>query len=260
MDKIRIALAQTRPVPGDIKANAEKISGFIKEAASEGAGLIMFAECSLTGYAPERAAELAISQDDESMDMLRALSSSTGMALCLGYMERAGADLFIAQELYSGGKGTVYRKTHLGTKEALFFKPGGLFPMSDGPVKAGMQLCWESHIPQISSVYRAQGAQLLLFPYASGMSGKTCHKNWSVHLPARASDNGCFAAACNLLLPGNAPGGGMAVWDTKGRLAAGYFDTDEHLIICDIGGQLPRDTDEDMHNISYFDRARKDLF
>ena len=260
MEKISIALAQTRPVPGDIKANAEKTAQYIKDAASNGADLLMLAECSLTGYAPERAAELAVSFEDDALRGLRALSAGLGIALCIGYMERSEDGLFIAQELFGGGKSTVYRKTHLGSKEALFFSAGCAFPVADSPVVTGMQLCWESHIPQISAVYRGQGAQLLLFPYASGMSRERCLENWSVHLPARASDNGCFAAACNLLLPGRAPGGGMAVWDAKGRLAAGYFDTDEHLMICDIGGQLPREAEEDMHNISYFDRARKDLF
>lgn len=255
-----MALAQTRPVPGDLRANAEKISAYIREAAEKGADLVMFAECSLTGYAPERAAELAVNADDEVLCGLRTLSADLDIALCIGYMERAEGAFFIAQELFCGGKSTVYRKTHLGTKEALFFSAGSAFPMADSPVITGMQLCWESHIPQISAVYREQGVQLLLFPYASGMSGDRCMENWSVHLPARASDNGCFAAACNLLLPGRAPGGGMAVWDAKGRITARYSGTDERLMLCDIGGLLPRETEESMHDISYFDRVRKDLF
>ena len=260
MEKISIALAQTRPVPGDTKANAEKTAGYIKDAASKGADLVMFAECSLTGYAPERAVELAVSFEDDALQGLRALSAGLGIALCIGYMERSKEELFIAQELCFGGKSTVYRKTHLGSKEALFFSEGSAFPVAEIPVITGMQLCWESHLPQISAVYRGQGAQLLLFPYASGMSGERCLENWSVHLPARASDNGCFAAACNLLKKEGALGGGMAVWDAKGKLIAGYCGTDEHLMLCGIGGPLPRETGDDMHSISYFDRIRPELF
>ena len=47
MERIKIALAQTCPVPGDIKANAEKTAQYIKDAASNGANLLMLAECSL---------------------------------------------------------------------------------------------------------------------------------------------------------------------------------------------------------------------
>ncbi|MBQ2311459.1 MAG: NAD+ synthase, partial [Firmicutes bacterium] len=61
MKGIRIALAQICPVPGDAGTNAEKIKAYMKEAADGGAELVIFPECSLTGYAPERASELALS-------------------------------------------------------------------------------------------------------------------------------------------------------------------------------------------------------
>ena len=94
------------------------------------------------------------------------------------------------------------------------------------------------------------------------MSGEKCAENWA-HLPARASDNGVFAAACNLLFqgPDGVRGGGLAVFDPKGRRIAAYFGTDEHMLLCDIGGPLPRDSDDtDMHAISYFDRKRTEFF
>ena len=147
MEKISIALAQTCPVPGDIKANAEKTAGYIKEAASKGADLVMFAECSLMGYAPERAAELAVSFEDDARQGLRALSAGLGIALCIGYMERSKEELFIAQELYFGGKSTVYRKTHLGSREALFFSAGSAFPAPRNHQRRFPPLRWPSILP-----------------------------------------------------------------------------------------------------------------
>ena len=118
------------------------------------------------------------------------------------------------------------------------------------------------------------------------MSGERCRDNWQVHLPARASDNGCFAAACNLLTEvlevspesvtsggtsteNKMRGGGLAVWDPKGRLIASFFGTEEKLITAEIGGELPRDiflkeqqglAEHDMHALSYFDLKRSELF
>ncbi|MBQ9826774.1 MAG: hypothetical protein IJM61_06310 [Firmicutes bacterium] len=296
MKGIRIALAQICPVPGDADANAEKIISFMKKAADGGAALAVFPECSLTGYAPERADELALSIGDEPdgtpgiggglISAVEEAAEKLGIAVCFGFMEKLGDKFYISQELYCGGERTVYRKTHPGSREAMFFEAGNEFPVSRGPVDCGMQLCWESHIPEISAEYRKQGAQLLLFPYASGMSGERCKENWQVHLPARASDNGCFAAACNLLTKdvktgahqtgaagsGNAEdmsGGGLAVWDPKGRLTAQYFGTEEALITAEISGELPRErslkeqqglADHDMHALSYFDLKRRELF
>ncbi len=289
MTGIKIALAQICPVPGDAGANAEKIKAYMKEAADKGAALAVFPECSLTGYAPERAAELALSIGDGPVSAVEAATEKLGIAVCFGFMEKFGDKLYISQELYCGGERTVYRKTHPGSRETLYFEAGNEFQVSHAPVCCGMQLCWESHIPEISAEYRKQGAQLLLFPYASGMSGERCKENWQVHLPAKASDNGCFAAACNLLAkaPKNADncsslagstgsktsedlrGGGLAIWDPKGRLIAQYFGTEETLITAEIGGELPRErflkeqqglAEHDMHALSYFDLKRGDLF
>ena len=115
-----------------------------------------------------------------------------------------------------------------GFREKAVFTPGDEFPVTAGSIKAGMQLCWESHIPEISGLERGRGAELLLVPYASAMSGARCEENWSVHLPARASDNGAFLLACNLLFPPKAEGapptgGGLAAYDPKGRRIAAYF-------------------------------------
>ncbi len=127
-----------------------------------------------------------------------------------------------------------------------------------------MQLCWESHIPEISALERSRGAELLLVPYASAMTGGRCRKHWMVHLPARASDNGAFVAACNLPFPaenGALRGGGMAVFDPKGNCVASYYGTEDHMLLCALSGPLPRELPPgDMHNISYFDRKRTELF
>ena len=287
MEKMTVALAQICPDPGDLRANTEKMISYMESAAGCGAGLVVFPECSLTGYAPEMAAELAVTAgscaEDAACDLgaggasdciseVEARAESLGTAVCFGYMEKAAEGCFITQELYHVSTRTVYRKTHPGSRESRYFKAGNSFPLAVSPVKTGIQLCWESHIPEISEAYRRQGAELLLFPYASGMSGEKCRENWQVHLPARASDNGCFAAACNLLTKNTAGltrGGGLAVWDPKGRLIAGYFGTEEKLITAVIGGELPRDVflrekqglaAHDIHALSYFDLKRRELF
>ena len=264
MEKLKLAAASIMPSSG-----AEKITAFMREAAEAGASLILFPECSLTGYEPDRAAELSVVPDDcESAESVRKTAEELGIAVCFGYMERSGDKLYITQELYSGSGAVRYRKTHLGNHEKDIFSAGNSFPVAEidvngEPVRIGMQLCWESHIPEISGTYRENGAEILLVPYASGMSGERCRENWMVHLPARASDNGCFVAACNLLLErgDSVKGGGAAVWDPKGKVIAEDFSSGESMIYAEIGGQLPRELpDGDMHNISYFDRVRRELF
>ena len=262
MDTLKIAAVQICPTKGDPQGNAEKIKGFLKQAKEEEAKAVLFPECSLTAYATEKAEELALPNDDPCINDIEAAADDLDISVCFGYIEKTPGAMYICQEYYCDHKKTLYRKTHLGSKEQLCFKEGDLFPVADDEnISIGMQLCWESHIPQISSLYRKKGVQLLLFPYASGMSREKCRENWNVHLPARASDNGCFAAACNLL--SGEKGGGIAFWDPKGRTISDYFGNDEKMLVCEIGGTLPRELfekgEETMHSLSYFDRAR-DIF
>ena len=265
MEPIKVAAVQLFP-----ERRAEDTAGkhlrFLRQAAKAGAALVVFPECSLTGYAADAGVLRPLSASDELIRALEAESDRLGTAVCFGFVERDEPRPHITQELYFRGGRALYRKTHLGTREEAVFAPGDAFPVLAAPRPAGMQLCWETHIPEISAALRRQGAELLLTPYASGMSGEKCRDNWAVQLPARASDNGAFVIACNLLFPPRAGesvprGGGIAVYDPKGGRLASYFGTEERLLLCDLAGPLPRELPAgDMHAISYFDRVRRELF
>ncbi len=262
MNDIRIALSQICPETGNTEKNKFKIFEYMEKASEQNAHFIVFPECSLTGYAPERANMLALSPEDVTVKEIEAKADRLGIAVCFGFAEKGDPKPYISQEYYFKGQKTIYRKTHVAPREDAFFDEGKDYPLEElNGVKIGIQICWESHMPRISDLYRSRGAQLLLFPYASGMSGDKCIENWSIHIPARASDNGCYAAACNLLSKGK--GGGLAVWDPKGKLIAEYKGFDEEMIVCDIGGELPRDIyergEESMHTLSYFDHAKEIL-
>ena len=275
---MRIAVIQFCPVVGQVMENAEKMVRLLQEAADGGAELALFPEASLTGYTTEAAKERALFTVDIPVYTIRKESERLNIAVCFGYIEQNEQGLFLTQELYSRGQSTFYHKTHLGTKEKEVFTEGDTFPLIQVPRPSheqaadqeeeqttccAIQLCWESHIPEISAVQREHGVELILVPYASGMSGENGLDNWSVHLPARASDQGVFVAACNLLYckDGVYSGGGLAIYDPKGKRLGAYSGTDEHVLICDIAGPLPRELPEgDMHSISYFDRKRVELF
>ena len=73
---MKIAVAQTRPVKGDIKANIEHHKKMIGLAVSHGADMIIFPELSITGYEPDLAKELATNQDDSRFDDFQQISDN----------------------------------------------------------------------------------------------------------------------------------------------------------------------------------------
>lgn len=146
-------------------------------------------------------------------------------------------------------------------------KPGQTFETVEVcEIRIGVQVCWETHFPELSMIQREQGAEVVLMPFVSGMSGEKRRDAWLKYLPARASDNGMFVLACNALLDPSATesptavGGGMMALDPRGEVIGEYFGTDECVLICDVGGQLPREADErSMGNPSFFDGRRADF-
>ena len=50
---LRVGIAQINLTVGDLKANAQKIIGYIKKAESRDTDVIVFPELALTGYPPE---------------------------------------------------------------------------------------------------------------------------------------------------------------------------------------------------------------
>ena len=272
----------------DVQENLRKISRYAQEAARNGALLLLTPEASLTGYFPRETGTLAIEADSMPVRSVIDLAARTGLIISCGFMERtllqsAPGDcrtaFFLTQLITDGKQTQFYRKTHPGCLEGGVFSFGNELPVfeSDAAV-IGTHLCWESHIPDIGSVFRRKGAELFLVPYASGMSGEKCRNVWSRHLPARAWDNGVYVAACNALrfrqasLPEadralNAPsqaviGGGCAVYDPKGLLIASDFSLEEKLLVCDLSpDELQRNyPKKDMRHISYFDRRRPELY
>ncbi|HVU83337.1 MAG TPA: nitrilase-related carbon-nitrogen hydrolase, partial [Puia sp.] len=74
---MRIAVAQTKPVTGDIQRNIAGHRILIDQAVSLGADTIIFPELSLTGYEPAMASALAVNPDDSRLDEL-SLAGETG--------------------------------------------------------------------------------------------------------------------------------------------------------------------------------------
>ena len=50
---MKICVAQTRPIKGDIQSNIDHHKQFINLAVANGASIIIFPELSLTGYEPK---------------------------------------------------------------------------------------------------------------------------------------------------------------------------------------------------------------
>ena len=125
---IRVACAQYAIRDADPDNNLERALRFIRQAAAEGADLIVLPELANSGcdLAPRyRALDLA--EDIPGGPIVEAWkkgSEESGIYVVGGLLEREGDALYNSAVLVGPETFGRYRKTHLWDREKLLFEPG----------------------------------------------------------------------------------------------------------------------------------------
>jgi NAD+ synthase (glutamine-hydrolysing) len=85
---MRIALGQINPTVGDLTGNVARMSTFARDAASRGAGVIVFPELSVTGYPPRDLVEKPsfLVRSEEAVQQLAADTATLPITILAGYV------------------------------------------------------------------------------------------------------------------------------------------------------------------------------
>ena len=171
----RLALAQLDPVVGDLAGNVAKVERAYRDAAAQGADLIVFSELFITGYPPEdlvrkpafaRAARAAA-------EGLAPLTADGGPGILVGTVWPDGDRLYNAVVLLDSGKVEAVRfKVDLPNygvfDEKRVFDAGPL----PGPVffrglRIGVPICEDIWKEEVCECLAECGAELLISPNGS---------------------------------------------------------------------------------------------
>ncbi len=174
--RIKLAVAQTDCVLGDLNHNLEQHLALIEQARDEGNGLLLFPELSLTGYSlGARVTEVALHRNDLLVRKLA--DAAQGIDVAFGFVEEgAAAQLYNAMAVVRDGEVVfVHRKLNLPTygnlEEGKLFAGGryvDTFPVS-GPWQAGLLTCADLWNPALVHLAMLHGATLLLAPVNSAL-------------------------------------------------------------------------------------------
>ncbi|MDY0133151.1 MAG: nitrilase-related carbon-nitrogen hydrolase [Desulforegulaceae bacterium] len=181
--------------------NFEKTKVFIQKAAKAQCDLLVFPELNLTGYVTGKTVcKTAVQSDFYLIKELEFLSLDYRISFLCGFAEKKEGKVFASHGFFSNGKlKGVYRKIQPGPPELSHLTPGNDFPVFDFlGWKFGIQLCFDAHFPEISTIMAKKGAELLIMPHASprGTPGEK-FESWKRHLLARAYDNGVYVIPVN---------------------------------------------------------------
>jgi len=265
MKDLRLAMVQMRSIVGDTEGNFEEMKRYIEMAVEKKADIICFPEASLTGYSTSFTESDTIQLDCSFIKTLKNVAESENLTIVFGFMEKSASLIYITQAVVCHNGTMLYRKTHLGSREEGRFTKGDMIPViASNKAVLGVHLCWESHIPDISTVLRDKGAELILIPHASNLGGSKRKEVWMKSLVARAYDNSVYVAACNAVGDndrGSVFGGGVLVLDRKGNIICEDFNGKESVVFADLKAYSHADDEGNrMSELRYFKKRRPELY
>ncbi|MGE5704204.1 MAG: carbon-nitrogen hydrolase family protein [Clostridia bacterium] len=244
--KVKVAAAQTNPQIGNLAHNLAQTIAFATQASQAGAKLVVFPECSLTGYcfnSEQEARAHALTVGDEWTAALTAAARQSNIYIIVGFAEQSNGELFNSL-LVAGPEGVVatYRKTHIPSLGVDNFVSAGNEPFTviDTPVgKLGLLICYDIRFPEQARVLSLNGADMLIH---STNLPLTASGQVDYLLPARANENRAFVISSDRVGVENGFAflGRSSIFGVNGETLAQANETDETLIYAEIDLELAR--------------------
>ncbi len=172
--KIKIAIAQTGSILGDVAKNLQHHYQFIEQAIAAQADVVVFPELSLTGYSLKDAVyEAALTCDDPILDKLAGYSRH--ISIIAGLVEMGEAYELFNTALYfeNGQRHFKHRKVYLPTyglfEEQRYFSAGNRLRAFDSRLgRIGLMVCEDFWHPT-SGIILAQDGAKILFVISAGI-------------------------------------------------------------------------------------------
>ena len=267
---MKIAGAQLDIRFGDFDTNLQRMIEVLRHVGGLGVKLVIFPECSLSGYcceSLEEARTLAVPRKNEYFDQIAEECRQLDLHCVVGYLEADGEQVFNSLAVI-GPPGLVarYRKTHLPRLGVDNFTTPGecgyeLFEL-DG-VRIGLLICYDSSFPEATRSLALLGADLVILP-TNWPSGAI--KTAEIIPPARAMENHIYFAAINRV--GDERGfefvGKSRICHPDGDNIAFADHQEEEVLIAEIDPALARQKRlvrvPGKHEINLIDDRRPDLY
>lgn len=289
---VNIAAVQAASVAFDLDASLEKLHRLTRQAASDGADLIVFPEAFLSGYprgltfgatvgsrTPEgrdwfaRCWESSIDLPGPVAESLVELAIETSATLVVGIIERSGGTLYCTALTVEPTQGLVakHRKLMPTAAERIMWGQGDgtTMPVIETPVgRIGTAICWESYMPLYRTWLYSQGAEIYVAPTADA------REEWIATMRHVALEGRCFVVSCNQYTseedyPADYPArddptaefttrGGSCIIGPLGRLLAGPIYGREDIVTATVDLRAITEARLDFDPVGHY--SRPDVF
>ena len=208
-----------------VSENIEKADAMVREAAGQGADIILLPELFERQYfCQERRYEYyAFAKpvlENDAVCHFRRIARELGVVIPVSFYEKDGCSLYNSAAMLDAD-GTilgVYRKTHIPDdhyyQEKFYFTPGntGFRVWNTRFGRVGIGICWDQWFPETARCLALNGAEMILYPTAIGsepiLNCDSMH-HWRRCMLGHAGSNLLPVAAANRIgLEAGEPGEG----------------------------------------------------
>ncbi|AWB67441.1 acyltransferase [Saccharobesus litoralis] len=201
----------------DINHNLDKTIQGIKDAAQQGAKLVVLQELHRSLYFCQtedvNCFDLAEPIPGPSTEALGKLAKELNVVIVASLFEKRAVGLYHNTAVVLDTDGQIagtYRKMHIpddpGFYEKFYFTPGdlGFQPIQTSIGKLGVLVCWDQWFPEAARLMAMAGAELLIYPTAIGWDPRDADDEqqrqldaWVIVQRAHAVANGVPVLSCN---------------------------------------------------------------
>jgi predicted amidohydrolase len=231
---MKICVAQSNPVKGDIERNIINHKKLIDLAISDQPDSIIFPELSLTGYEPGLAGDLATDKDDSRFNDFQNISDTNHITIGVGMPIKSDEGVLIGMIIFQANKPRlVYCKQHLHPDEYPYFVKGTeqVF-LNENKDKTGIALCYEISVPEHSANCHKNGAGIYIASVAKTAAGVEKASRTLADIAKKYAMT-VFMSNCIGHCDNFQSGGKSSVWNKHGVLTGQLNDKSEGILIFD---------------------------
>ena len=235
---MKIALAQTRPVKGDLLTNIGAHVYYTHKAAEHGASIIFFSELSLTGYEPKLAHVLATTQENPHFEIFQAEANRYSITICAGVPIKDKEGIWIGMVIFGPNAARqTYGKKYIHPDEEAYFIPGPtITPLLIEGIKVAPAICYELSCPEHVENAILKGAGVYVASSAKTVEGNTRAFKVLANT-AQTYQIPTMQVNCVGFADGSLKAGASSVWNKEGSLLMQLGDDDEGLLIYDMASE-----------------------
>ncbi len=198
----------------DLGANIAKTENYIREAAKQGAQVILPSELFQGPYFCTTQDERWFAQaypaaEHPCVTKLQPVAKALNVVIPVSIFEKEGPHYYNAVAMLDadGSLMGIYRKSHIpdgpGYCEKYYFRPGNtgykVWKTKHGMI--GIGICWDQWFPECARAMALQGAEALLYPTAIGNEPQDASldtmQSWRLAMQGHAVSNAIPVAASN---------------------------------------------------------------